>query len=459
MSGNVKKRRTAWAKPFIALSVGAALLASPGLAAPAAAAAATSAYEDAADYSLFLEEKYAIDYQGVATKGQYLESVADVLGARHSGAEVAFRDLNADGDVYPAAAALYEQGVLTADTVGAEKKLTPAAAVFVAVKAAGLQELANTYPQEKIDRALAKLKRKSAALTPQAAKELAAAVDTGLLPAEYYGEFYAGAGQPASPELIETLLGKILTFNGKYKRYIGYVSDHDIVAKLTAAYASSGLIAAPELRDAADAALRQNLVTGYNLKDSRFDPNFVQSLSLTYGHDNLKHAIQLIGLLRSEHIDAKVQFEPKTSAFIYLKEWGEPQETEDYRVVQIENGNYIAYAKEYDISFEFERAADKEKFDAIVTAYAKKDSDDEPNLLAGSWWQPLYYSLTELDNYEVITNNKFSDGRYYVQSFSLNDDAAAVAEGFRRLAPDAKTESYRFWVDKPFFRYLNGESE
>lgn len=130
-----------------------------------------------------------------------------------------------------------------------------------------------------------------------------------------------------------------------------------------------------------DQALRDDLVTGYNLKDSRFDSNFIDELTLTYGHDNIQHAVQLVGLLRSEGIDADVQFQPKTSAFIYLKEWGEPKETPDYKVTQIENGNYIASAKEYDIQFEFNNVADKVRFNDIVLKYAKKNSDSTSPLI------------------------------------------------------------------------------
>lgn len=168
------------------------------------------------------------------------------------------------------------------------------------------------------------------------------------------------------------MLGKILTFNGQYKHYIGTTSDDDIFRKINDAWHTEDLISSTDLRSVFDEALKKNLITGYNLKDSRFDANFDPKQSLTYGHSDIKHAIQLIGLLRSENIQAKVQLEPKTSAFIYLKEWGEPTQTEDYQVVQIENGNFIAYAKEYDIEFEFDNAEQKNKFQQIVLQYAKR---------------------------------------------------------------------------------------
>jgi hypothetical protein len=108
----------------------------------------------------------------------------------------------------------------------------------------------------------------------------------------------------------------VLIFKDQYKHYIGNTNDDDIYTKLLDAYRTSNIIKAPELQTIVDSALKQNLATGYNLKDSRYNSNFIESLSLVYGHENINHAIQLIGLLRSEGIQAKVQFEPKTSAFI-----------------------------------------------------------------------------------------------------------------------------------------------
>ena len=193
------------------------------------------------------------------------------------------------------------------------------------------------------------------------------------------------------------------------------------------------------------------------MKDSRFEPNFIQSLSLIYGHSNYKHAVQLIGLLRSEGLNAKVQFEPKTSAFVHLAEWGDPGPN----VVQIANGNFIAYAKEYDLEFEFNTAVDKAAFDSVIESYAKKNEDGQAGLIASSWWQPLYYSSTELKGYEIITNNLITDADspYTVNPFSLNEDSAKVVAGLKAIDPDVTITPTEFWVDKPFFRYLHGESK
>jgi len=442
------------------LSLSALVLAAPLFAGFGSTAWADSPDREisAAEYETFLQDKFGLSLSASPTKGEFIAALAQALGLKRQGDAFPFRDLTADSPYAEAAQALYEQGVLTSDTVSASAPLGSVNAVQIALKAAGLKELAYTYPAAKTDAALAKLGIRAAALGERGAEEVAAAVDSGLLAPSFYADVRPGAA--ASRDLAEWLIGQVLSFQGQYKHYLGYASDPDIYAKLTDAYRTSDIIQAPELQKIVDAALEQNEITGYNLKDSRFEPDFVESLTLVYGHSDLTHALQLIGLLRSEGIDAKVQFEPKTSAFVYLKEWGDPGVSDQYVVKQIANGNYIEYAKEYDIAFEFGSAADKERFDSIVKAYAKKDEENEPGLIAESWWQPLYYSRTELPGYKLITNNKISgDGPYYAQSFSLKEQSPEIAAGFRSIDPTVDVEQYDFWADVPFYNYLNGESQ
>ncbi|CAH1213261.1 hypothetical protein PAECIP111890_04014 [Paenibacillus sp. JJ-223] len=439
----------------------AATASTPGQAsAPASSTAATHA-ESAADYAQFLQAKYGVRLPAQITKGDFIQAVAAITQTAEADAAAdqaaSFTDLKAGDDVYDAAASLFNAGILTSTEVRADDTLGTYAAVYLAVKAAGFKELAYTYPEAKVKNALAKAGISKNRVQGQAAQELAAAIDTGLLPASLYPALRKGGA--ASKDFANVLLGQVLTSLGQYKNEIGRAGDPDIYSKLYAAYRTADLIDAPELRKIVDQALRDNLVTGYNLKDERFNSNFIDELTLTYGHDDIKHAAQLIGLLRSEGIDADIQFQPKTSAFIYLKEWGEPKETPDYKVTQIENGNYIAYAKEYDIQFEFNNAADKARFNDIVAKYAKKNSDGTSPLIHASWWQPLYYSPTAIDGYPVISNTKIALGHYYAQSFSLKEQAPTIRDGFRKLAPDADISGYDFWVDQPFFNYLNGESE
>ncbi len=452
---------SAWPTASVLAAVPQATTKAPA-ATPIKPAASIGAHQEtAAQYAQFLQAKYSIQLPQQVKRGDFLRAIAAIVPASSTSTDEAttptFTDLKSGDAAYDAAVTLSQQGIVSGTAIHANDALTVYSAVFVAVKAAGFKELAYTYPQTKVDKAFAKAGIVANRVEGQAAQELAAAIDTGLVPESLYPALRKGG--TIDRDTANTLLGKTLTSLGKYKNEIGRTSDSDIYEKLYSAYRTADLIEAPELRTIVDQALRNNLVTGYNLKDNRYDSNFIDSLTLTYGHDDIKHAVQLIGLLRSEGIDADVQFQPKTSAFIYLKEWGTPKETPDYKVTQIENGNYIAYAKEYDIQFEFDNTADKERFNSIIAAYAKKNSDTKTPLIYSSWWQPLYYSPTEIAGYPVISNTKITLGNYYAQSFSLTGQAATIRDGFRKLAPDATITGYDFWVDQPFFNYLNGESE
>lgn len=408
------------------------------------------------EYAAFLKDKFGLTLPKNVSRGEFFLDLVRSAKFGPADEQVVFKDLESSSPYYNAAKALYQNGVLASDTVNASKPLSAVNAVQVAIRAAGLKELAYSYPKAKAEKAVSKLPINTSSFSLQTVQELAAAIDTGLLPPSYFNQLKPGA--TVTSDLANLLIGKTLVFRGQYKHYIGYVGDSDIYSKLTDAYNESAIIKSDKLQKIVDTALEQGLVTGYNLKDSHFEPNFIESLSLVYGHSDLKHALQLIGLLRSEGIEAKVQFEPKTSAFVYLKEWGDPGVSDQYEVKQISNGNYIEYAKEYDIAFEFNNTADKQRFNAIVNAYAKKNKDGQTGLLAGSWWQPLYYSLTPLSDYKVITNNKIQIDRYYAQSFSLKEQSQAVIDGFKKVDPSVNVEHYDFWTDIPFFNYLNGES-
>ncbi|GED27188.1 hypothetical protein BAG01nite_32900 [Brevibacillus agri] len=438
---------------WLQLSHKAALIAALVLPATAGAAAANQpvavlAKEAAsasaeAEYGSFLLQQYGISLDKAVTRGQFSQALAKVVAATQSITE---KEASAKAYVPEAQAQA--------------TKIAAWEAISAAVKAADLSELAYTYSEDKVAASLKAAGisyQKGGALSLQAAQEVAVALDTGLVSASTLAAIKADGD--TTGELAVQLLGKVVEFHGDYKNYLGSVQEADIYGKLAQAWSESSIIKAGELQQIIDTGLKQNLITGYNLKDAAFDPHFDPERTITYGHSDIAHAIQLIGLLKNEGIDAKVQFEPKTSAFIYLKEWGEPTESDDYQVVQIENGNFIAYAKEYDLSFEFASKEEKERFQPLVLKYAKRNQEDVTGLLKASWWQPLYHSRTELADYPIITNNVIKEGRYIVQSFSLNEESPKVVAGLKKLSDKLNVETYKFWVDQPFYNYLHGESK
>lgn len=387
----------------------------------------TAGYED------FLKDQYGIVLPSTITRGGFIGAVEKISGVKLSEIDNA------------------------ADLTGMNKAMTNSEALSIAVKAAGMTELAYTYQQAKIENVLLKTGISMNLLKNTDMKriqEFAAAADCGILPARGYSSFLPEAAIHREDAIF--LLGKVLSFQGKYKNFIGYGYDADIYSRVYNSWNTQSIIEAEQLTAIVDKVLRSGAITGYNLKDERFNANFDKDLSITYGHSDIKHALQLIALLRSEGLNAKVQLEPKTSAYIYLKEWGEPVESSDFKVVKIENGNYVAYSKEYDIRFEFDNMNQKDAFQKVILKYAKKNQDSMEGLLAGSWWQPLYYSDTEIPEYMIITNNYVKKDNIIAQSFSLNEKSESVVQGFRKADTKLQVITYKFWVNEAFYNYLGG---
>ena len=214
--------------------------------------------ESAADYAQFLQAKYGIQLPQQLTKGDFIQAIAAIIGANSAADSTeeagdsqtqapAFTDLSSGDSSYDAAITLHNNGILSGTEVRANDTLSTYAAVFIAVKAAGFKELAYTYPEEKTKQALTKLGISPNRVQGQAAQELAAAIDTGLVPESLYPALRKGGA--ASTDFANILLGRVLTSQGKYKHEIGRSGDADIYSKLYAAYRTADLIEAPELRD------------------------------------------------------------------------------------------------------------------------------------------------------------------------------------------------------------------
>ena len=139
-----------------------------------------------------------------------------------------------------------------------------------------------------------------------------------------------------------------------------------------------------------------------------------------------------------------------------MKEWGEPSITPDFTVAELANGIYVAYAKEYDISFEFQTLEQKQAFQTIIFKYAKKDRGEQQGLIYDAWWQPLYTSVTPISGYQTVTDHVITDGHYEIHTFSLEEKSVAVLSGLLAISPDMQVAQQTVWVDNPFYQYLLG---
>lgn len=342
---------------------------------------------------------------------------------------------------------------------------TVAEAVAGAVKAAGLEELALTYT--------------AAPDTGKAAERLAAYGVTGV--ADAYAGYVAAAldsdlafagydfDGALSADVATTILMNAVEISGQGRNYLGYASDSDIYQKLQSAWASFGLFDDETLSQLGADLVIAGASTGYNLKYDGYDARFLPEYTLQYGHSDITHAVQLIALLNSEGLDAKVQLEPKTSIYEYMVEWGDPtkvQSTPTYELKPIDGGRWLCYATEYDMKLEFDSVADKEAFDAVIGQYAKKwDSNTDENgnptvpLLEGAWWQPLYTStvpMKDTENFVKIVDNVVRNGAYTIHPFSTVDGTSAISKVVSEKAPDLKVEQVDLYVNLAFYNYLTG---
>lgn len=375
------------------------------------------------DDAAYLAERFGIELPAEVDQAQFLAALAALVGDVEAPAEI---DLD--------------------DFTGTE-------AVLWTLYFANLDGLAAVVPADVVSGVVAGVPG-AADLDAPRQHELAAAITSGLLDQDALAAFDLAA--PVSGELATHLLTRTLEVNGDHRRFTGLVSDADIYQRITDVWESFDQVDAAELHDPAVQLVRDGVITGYNVKRVSSIPNFDPELTIVYGHSNIAHARQLIALLRTLDIDARVQLEPKTSAYLSLAEWGgSPGDTPEEQSNVLDDGNWITYAKEYDLTFEFFDVADRDRFDEIIRTYAQR-TDANPAWLEGSFRVPLYWSRVDVgEGYDQVNNHVAWQGQFYLQSFSLADNDAAVSAAFAETFPDALHEVWPdVWVNNSFYVYL-----
>ncbi|WP_320128477.1 hypothetical protein [uncultured Sphaerochaeta sp.] len=384
----------------------------------------------------------ATDLTASKTQVQYLQSY---FGIAPFGAEV---------DEASFVSAL---SVVSGKTFAQEDGFGPLQAVELAVKAADLDELALTYTEEKATSNLSDLGIKNSS-----SAYLACAVDSGLL--SVYAAKVASCATTLSGNLATLLVTGVADIEGKGPNYLGFSNDSDILSRISNAFNAYETFGDAALDDLGAQSVQKGITTGYNLKKTAMKANFLPALTLQYGHSDEKHARQLIALLNSEHIVARIQLEPKMSIYQYLLEWGPvPESTPLYRVEQYSTDLYLVHAVEYDLALEFASTKDMVRFNSIIEKYSKKyefnQVKDSPyHLISGAWWQPLYSATVNVDenSYKQIFNCKIEHDGYEFQSFVLPEAKDAVQEKLQALSSLPVVTESRF-VNNAFYRYLTGE--
>lgn len=308
-----------------------------------------------------------------------------------------------------------------------------------AVKELKMEEFAETYSKEKIESSLRGYKNQKEDLKERAAK--AVLVDLGAVSVQELN----------NNDAAEKIKIFVSDYTDVSENYIGNVSDKNIIERLKYKWNNSEIIKDSSLTDILNKALIKGLITGYNIKDKKDFAGFNESLSASYGHNDITHASQIIALMKSENLDAKVQLEIKTSAFIYLPEWGESS----YITTTMPDGTIIAHPMEYDLKMQFENQKDKERFFQLVKQYAKKDSEDEKGLLYESWWQPFIQS-EKTEGFYMLIDNVVSDNKYEAHILTLPEKSKGLIDEISN-EKNIKIETKEVWVNPSFYRFMLGE--
>ncbi|HEI8511824.1 TPA: hypothetical protein SLE25_000169 [Morganella morganii] len=238
-----------------------------------------------------------------------------------------------------------------------------------------------------------------------------------------------------------------------HTRYLGNVSDKNIVPRLHTAWKTAVFPNDPKTLKTLNNFIDKGYTSGYNLVDTREESAFDKTRMIRYGHNDIDHAAQLIYLLRREGFDPKVQLTPKSSAFLYLDEWGEA----DYPVTTLKSGKKVAIASEYNLDLEFPSAEERNRFQNLIDQYAKKNTADQKGLIRAAWWQPFYRSYVPVNGYDVVAETRVTGGHYQADLMALPENAEKQAENIRKAKSGMQVTSEKVWVNPSFYRYLQGD--
>lgn len=207
-------------------------------------------------------------------------------------------------------------------------------------------------------------------------------------------------------------------------------------------------------------ALRQlierDLANGYNIATDAW-PDFDPDRTLIYGHSDIRHGQQLLALLASEELQARIGYSGKISAYLHRDGWGEPPEN----AVALSNARWLIEAREYDLHLEFTKPDDKQTFMTVLGRYAKQQTDNKGPLIYGSWWQPFVRSYTPAKGFEPVTQVSIrnASGNQTAQVLLSEQDADTLSDNIRLQGFAWQVTLQPVWVNPAFYRYLQGSFE
>ncbi len=339
---------------------------------------------------------------------------------------------------------------------GLTGELNNMSAISLLISTIGLKELAATYTQAKIQKSFEGMDSniKDAALTDEERQSLALAIDMNLL---FRGRLKViDVHGLLSREMAFHLLERVHIFKKSSKNYVGYVTEPDIIGKISEKWDSSANVRSEGLEHVMNKAVILFLITGYQIKNLSDLANFDVNLKISYSHSNFKHIKQLIGLLLSETLQAKLQLEPKRSSFHYLDEW---EKTPDLNLEILGDGRVVTHKDEFDMVMEFTTQEHRDRFRQIIEANAKHEVIDKHNVLFESWYHPLYRSDVPIEGYIRTGEITIRDKDHIVYTYVKEEEALSKAEWFKKEFQDLEISTSVIWVNDTFFRYLIGDRD
>lgn len=267
-------------------------------------------------------------------------------------------------------------------------------------------------------------------------------------------------GNELKPVIDKMLKGLVANNNIKAMKS-GDISNPYVAFELGKEYDKAKVLTNNDAFRAGVELITKNEATGFNIISKEYENNFDKNKTFVYSQDSIDNVNQLLAILRMEGIKGKVAIEPKSSAYEYRKEWGEPAPaTEKYEVVKVKDGKMVANSIEFNIYIEFENKEDMQKLDKLVIANTMKTKDmpNGENRIADSWWVPLYSTTAEMgEGYGNLIDNKIVKDDLILHTFTLEKDSAKVIKTLNEFLKVNTAVAEKIWVNNPFIDYIKGE--
>lgn len=322
-------------------------------------------------------------------------------------------------------------------------------AVSLAVTAAGLRELANTYTLEATRRTLGAELAFCPSFKSGQHGHLALAVDLKLL---FKGMLKTmDFSLPLNEKLAWHLLFHLNNYIGQDQQVIGYVTEPDIITRLGRAWKEARKVGPSPIDSAMTQAMSIFGITGYSIKRKssllNFDPNF----SFYYGHSSLRHLKQVIGILIRESIQAKLSLEIKRSCFLFKDDWD--LQADSGTLLTSPAGN-ILHCDEFDLVMEFADGDGRTLFKGMIEKHMHiKDRQDNP-LLHQSWVTPLYFGHTPSCGDNRIDQIIIKSDEFLAHTFVSTDKTESIIDWFVSGFPELQSTSRPAWVYKAFYEHI-----